>query len=118
MKFGVMTVTGIFLVSLFLVSCAKKPQEEILGKWKEADGLVTEFFQDGTMTLTNPKEEVLGSHTITGNWIILGDGRLKLTFSMMGQTHIQVGELSFPNKDTMNIKDEDGTISSMARELP
>ena len=114
MKLMFTRVLYALLIALLMASCTQKPQEQILGKWKDDDGVITEFFEDGSMTMTNPNNKILGSATVTGNWIFLEDGRLKLSFSIMGMTNTTTGAVSFTGENTFEIKGE-GKSSKMTR---
>lgn len=109
-KLAIITV----LISILLEACSPKPGQTILGKWQnDDDGIITEFFEDGTMTIKNSSAKTLGSDSVTGNWMILSDGRLKISFSVLGMTHTQTGVLKFPTKDTVIIQDESGKSTMM-----
>jgi len=61
-------------MSLIFVSCSKKPEELLVGKWalsSEPDELYMEFYEDGSF-------QIFGSFPETGDWSILDGSRLKL----------------------------------------
>ena len=104
-------VMAIFLM-LFLCSCGEKKEEvilekeeailekekAILGEWKEKheNGMTMEFFSDNTM-----KDSVNKSGF---KWVILDDGRLKVTRTSDGV--INVYELGFSeDNDTLMLLD-------------
>jgi len=97
----------VLLAILFLVSCGQKPQEKIRGAWQDNEQGVIEFFQDGTFTMKSKKAELGGLKTLTGRWLILDDGRLKLDISMLGVTQTLVYKVRFDGGE-MILTDETG----------
>ena len=89
---------------------------EILGKWKaqDRDGTIVEFFSDGRVSIQLSEGS---DQSMTGSWVILDDGRLKIELSMFGQTVTQVGQLSFVNEE-MIIVDSDNTRTRHKRVQP
>jgi len=83
------------IVSLFLSSCGQKIEEKIIGKWKN-DSLMVEFYTDKTYALKGVEGSVFG------DWVILDDGRLKLTeISDQGEKKMFVSEVNFPDGDNL-----------------
>jgi hypothetical protein len=67
-------ILSLLVLSLVLVSCSKKPEELLVGKWalsSEPDELYMEFYEDGSF-------QIFGSFPETGDWSILDGPRLKL----------------------------------------
>jgi hypothetical protein len=67
-------------------------KSKIIGKWIQYRGTETlEFFQEGTVVLTNTKS---GFGSIAGNYSFIGDGTLKLElggfFGMAGALVIEI----------------------------
>jgi hypothetical protein len=99
------------------VNSSSKPEEMLLGKWKNtsaSEGEVWEFFEDNSMTATFQKERS-GLKTISGGWIILKDGRLKVSFTVMGTTTTLVGNLHFSGKNTLELIDDNGSKTVLTR---
>src|SRR5436305_8097408 len=78
---------------LLLASCSSKPKDLIVGKWEDSDGtsLVVEFASDGTVTLTDKRNQpVQGKYTFTGEnqiGINESEGKIpKMTFKVAVST--------------------------------
>ena len=64
---------GIVCCVVLLSFCSTKPQDEIVGRWKEADGTETmEFRKDGTVTIEDEGQSMAGNYKIADN------GQIKL----------------------------------------
>lgn len=63
---------AVLLAAALLAGCS--PENRLLGQWASADGSLIEFYEDGTVTLTN-----LGI-PITGAYSLPDDGVMKLEF--------------------------------------
>jgi hypothetical protein len=108
------TSAGILFL-LLAVSCAQKPQKQIFGKWQDQEGMITEFFEDGRMTLRHPTDQILGSDTITGQWKVLDNTRIQFTFSYAGVTKTLTNTFRFSGKDSLEMTDQDRNRSWMTR---
>ena len=54
---------GIMAVGALLSSCAAKPEDALVGKWKEVGGTETmEFFKDGTVSIVDEGMSMAGSY--------------------------------------------------------
>src|SRR5258708_5622222 len=70
---------------IVLAAGCSSPKKDVLGKWKEHGKSETlEFFQDG-------KIAIAGSVSVTGTWLVLDDGRLKVEVGMLGMTQTLTG---------------------------
>jgi uncharacterized protein (DUF2147 family) len=73
-----MRFTVVAMVFMF-TSCSPKPENPIVGKWKNIDGTETmEFFKDGTVSLVG-KEMSLG-----GTYKFVDTNRMKLEYGDLG----------------------------------
>ncbi len=63
-------VSNALLVAVFITTAyPQTPGEQIIGKWKDSEeGVVTEYFSDGTMTM-----KMMGTGTVKGKWFIKGN---------------------------------------------
>lgn len=77
--------------------------ELILGKWQElvdmGEGEVWEFFEDNTLTVGLKG----GGRSASGEWIILRDGRLKISVLTPQGTKTEVAKPRFPDKNTLEL---------------
>ncbi len=110
---------AIILISALLLACGGSPKDKLMGKWKaDRDGnTFLEFFPDGTMTQQDTAKVLNGSDTVSGTWMILEDGRLKITLSGMGMSNTFAAKISFPSKDTL-VFDMNGDTGNYTRTKP
>ena len=99
---------GLVMLALF-TGCGESPQTKLLGKWQEIgkDQDVVEFFADGTFSLKPGQVALKNLPPLTGKWVILPDGRIKVDVSMLGVTNSKVGKLEFVGEE-MILTDESG----------
>lgn len=111
------TSFAIALSSLLLAfGCSRKPPEQILGKWSSDGEIVVEYFENGTLTMTDTLSgDTAGSNAATGTWRILNDGRLMRTFNYNNSTWSDAIIVKFPHADVMEITDEDGEMILQTR---
>jgi hypothetical protein len=76
-----------FLALLFLWVASCHSRSEIVGQWESRLDTI-EFFDDGSWSI-----ELRGVGSIAGQWVILDDGRVKLSYSSLGSTHQILGRL-------------------------
>lgn len=106
-KLNLRLILSLLLLAIFIVGCAKKPQELVIGKWRNIkDSETIEFFEDGTLRLssTNPKASI---PSLDGKWVILSDGRLKAEVTFLGSSVSRIGGLNASN-DEITLKDDSG----------
>ena len=88
----------------------------IVGNWQAPEGGGSmELFPDGGATMRYAKEVAPGINSISGNWTILEDGRLKIEFSFMGESMTQTGTINFPDQDKLDITNEEGVVDHFTR---
>ena len=105
---------GILLI--MMISCTKTPQEMIVGNWQAPDGNGSmELFADGGAIMRTGEEVAPGIDSMSGNWTILEDGKLKVVFSLMGQSVTQIGTINFPDEDKLDITGEKGVVDQFTR---
>ncbi len=116
------TMTAMRLGTIFIVlltaSCTKTPEELIVGNWQGPEGTGSiEFYQDGGVTVRIPEEKapVPGIDSISGNWTILEDGKLKMDLSLMGESTTQIGTINFPDQNKLDITNEKGVVDPFTR---
>ena len=73
------------LLVLWVASCHSK--SAIVGQW-ESNLDTIEFFDDGSWSIN-----LRGVGSMAGQWVILDDGRVKLSYSSLGSTHQILGRL-------------------------
>jgi len=102
-------VSVVLLGAVFITTVyPQTPSEQIIGKWKDQEeGVVTEYFSDGTMTI-----KITGTGTFKGKWAIKGN-ELILQFRIADQSMTQSGKLTFPSSDVMEIADKESTSRSV-----
>ncbi|MDD5037089.1 MAG: hypothetical protein PHE55_20370 [Methylococcaceae bacterium] len=67
-----------FILTL-LLSCSLKPEDEIVGKWNEADSTaIMEFFKDGTFTVA------IQGMSVAGNYKFLDKDRIRIDLGGQG----------------------------------
>ena len=81
------------LVAILLTSCDRTSdsgdspvRDPLVGKWENSDGQSWEYFSDGTVLMSEKDREL----NLNGKWSRLGDGRVKIVFTMLGNS---VGEV-------------------------
>jgi uncharacterized protein (DUF2147 family) len=82
-KYGVYKVLmgwfSVIVAIALLSSCSLKPEDAIVGKWKETDGNETiEFFRDGTFIMAD--EEL----PIEGTYKFIDKDRIRIKFEGIG----------------------------------
>jgi hypothetical protein len=96
-----------------LVACGDGPKDKIIGKWQSdySANSFLDFFPDGTVTMqdTDKFNPITKTDTVSGTWMILEDGRLKMTFTVMGMSNTRAVKLTFPSKDKMQHEGDDRT---------
>ena len=102
-------------LSLLIAGCSRTHKNPVLGQWKDQDGNITEFFEDGTLAIKHPADQSFGPGGMPGQWIILSDGRLKLDFSVRGVPLTRTLTTRFSGSDSMELQGDDGGISSLTR---
>jgi hypothetical protein len=68
--FGLFIRTALFCLgaALLLSSCAKKPQDAIIGKWKVDENQSTvEYRKDGTMVTSQDGKDIMGKYEFVDN---------------------------------------------------
>ena len=77
--------------------------ELILGKWQErvdiGEGEVWEFFEDSTLRVGSKG----GGRSASGEWMILRDGRLKISVLTPQGTKTEISKPRFPGKNTLEL---------------
>jgi hypothetical protein len=91
------------IVILFLVACTTKPENAIVGKWKEIDKTdVMEFFKEGSVSVTDK------DMSLVGNYKFVDDGRLRLEIvglkSMIVTIKLTANELIFTETNGTTVK--------------
>jgi hypothetical protein len=74
-------------------------QKRIVGKWEDDQGMITEFFPDGQMTLTHPTEKIEGLATLEGTWKVGPGSRLEVTIKTSSRSDTVSGSLLFESAD-------------------
>jgi hypothetical protein len=88
-------ILSLLVLSLVLVSCSKKPEELLVGKWalsSEPDKLYIEFYEDGTFLNSS------GNH---GEWSILDGPKLKMVdnyFQVFEDLKVSENEMTYLKK--------------------
>lgn len=95
-------IVGVVCMVALASSCSSKPENEILGKWKEIRGTETmEFFKDGTISVVNRGMSMGGSYKFVDK------DRIKLELGGLGalagpivaKVSFSSGELTFTMPD-------------------
>lgn len=98
------------MLAVFLVGCGKSKKESVVGAWGAVDDQSeVEFFEDGTYKAKlndSFKLDGVEIKSISGEWTILSDGRIKIEYEMGGVISTTVGLLELEN-ETMKIIDPD-----------
>jgi len=66
---------GAIFIILFTTSCTQKPQEQILGEWQDAENMVWEFSEDGSLIFTRS-----GYGSKSASWAMSQDGKVVITY--------------------------------------
>lgn len=105
-------VLALSLLGLLLSGCAKSSQEQILGKWQPVgtNDSQIEFFPDGTLVNSSTKTTL----QISGKWLILPDGRLKIELTMFGASVTKVLKVQFSGAE-MSLTDDQGKVEKLTR---
>jgi hypothetical protein len=91
-------ILSLLVLSLVLVSCSKKPEELIVGKWalsSTPDKLYIEFYEDGTFLYSD------GGH---GEWSILDGPKLKMVdnyFQVFDDLKVSENEMTCLDKGSL-----------------
>ena len=100
----------LLLLTLFLVSCSSKPENAILGKWKEIDKTETiEFFKDGTVSVVDK------GMSMGGNYKFIDDDHLRLELGGLGAL---AGPMVFTvsvSKNELTLTNPQGKVSKYRR---
>ena len=98
---------GIVWCVILLLSCSLKPENEILGKWKEEGGTeIMEFFKDGTVSVEDEGMSMKGNYKVVDESNIrlelVGDGTRGGPILAKGS--FSSGKLNFtrPNGEVFN----------------
>lgn len=85
------------------------PECKVVGLWQSKDGekQLMEFFEDGSFRVKVKDGELGDFQNLSGKWIVLRDGRLKLELSALGITQAVLGDLKFEGEE-MILSDETG----------
>src|SRR5262245_21388894 len=97
------------MLSLYKTSYADDAQKKkLIGNWQSlSDGDITEFFEDGTFIIRQMKMKISDPRrNISGKWVMLSDGRIKMEISVLGTPHVVMGRVTF-EKDEMIMEGED-----------
>jgi len=76
----------------------KNVEKKLLGKWVDKSEATVEYFDDGTFLLRNPPDP----EELSGKWVILQDGRLKMDFTSMEETKTIVRNLKFDGNELIS----------------
>ena len=84
--------------------------DTLVGKWEDSRGKNWEYFSDGTVLMSEKDKEV----TLNGKWSRLDDGRVKVEFTMLGNS---VGEVFTEETkgDDISVTDSKGHVSNLKR---
>ena len=70
----IIILVGIIFTVLLTTSCTNKPEDQILGKWRDQDNMVWEFAKDGKLSLTRS-----GYGSKDASWALSKDGDITIT---------------------------------------
>lgn len=96
------------LLLFIALSCKSAPDDEVTGKWVSPDGKTLEFFEDGTFLQRDEK-----SGDLSGEYLFLPDGRLKLDMTVLGTRAVKVYEQVEIGKDRLRFRDEGGELTAL-----
>jgi hypothetical protein len=101
-NYAMVFLIGCLAISLSFSGCTSQ-QSKLIGKWQEIGKTETlEFFSDNRVAIS---EKGL---TITGDWTILDDGRVKVEFPVAGITITATGKIE---GDILYITEQNGVVS-------
>lgn len=94
---------GLIVLSvIFLSGCIQKPEDAVIGKWKEVSGTETiEFFKDGTITIVDKGMSMSGNYKFIDNEHIRMD--LGGLGALMGPI---ISKVSFTNDELVMITEK------------
>jgi hypothetical protein len=101
---------SIACIVFLLSSCSSKPENEIVGKWKEIGGTETlEFFKDGTISVIDKRMSLGGSYKFVGK------DRIKFELGGLGAlTGPIVEKVSFSGRELI-LTMPDGKVSKYSK---
>ena len=107
----------IILTGALLTGCDKTSNDDdplvgdpLVGKWEDSRGKVWEYFSDGTVLMSEKDKEL----NYNGKWSRLDDGRVKIEFTMLGNS---VGEVftGETKGDDLSFTDSKGHMNNWKR---
>jgi hypothetical protein len=75
------------LILLVALTSCSTPKKQVLGRWQHKTETL-EFFQDGKVAIASA-----GNPNMTGTWLVLDDGRLKVEIGMLGMALTLTGNV-------------------------
>jgi len=85
-------------------------RQKVIGKWREdKTGVITEYFPNGTMNMTNPTDKIRGSNTIICNWKVLDDIHIELYPLVLGVRNPTTVTMIFPQQSQPDVMLMDGS---------
>jgi hypothetical protein len=99
--------TTMILMLLLVSGCGKSLQQKLVGTWQDHENNIVEFFEDGSLNINLSKPESNGIKELSGKWLILQDGRVKLEFSILGIISTQVYDIKVNGKEMIWASDKD-----------
>lgn len=109
--------------ALIFSGCSKSPEKMLVGRWIEIDKpnpSISEFFPDGTFVIQaqGQGDVLLGPSQVTGSWIMLEDGRLKMSIPVLiGEPRVMTPSIKF-EEDRLIMAGDVGKPSTLKRYEP
>lgn len=106
-----------------MYGCSKSPEKMLVGRWIEIDKpnpSISEFFPDGTFVIQaqGQGDVLLGPSQVTGSWIMLEDGRLKMSIPVLiGEPRVMTPSIKF-EEDRLVMAGDVGKPSTLKRYEP